>query len=201
MADTSELDVSVNSPRATSTTSEPQISASDAAETLKGEGNAALKAGDLQTALEKYSSAISLDPTNSTYFSNRSVTYHKLGQYEAALEDAETAIELKPGWWKAHSRKISALHSLKQYEQALEWCDKVRLDVRPSVAASRGPTMVCLLLCLCSGRGHRIRQRCHEEFPQAYAQKHAPRCVFEAIAWQMAWQNDRPYVRRHHADI
>lgn len=80
----------------------PPASAEDAAAALeaKNRGNAAFKAGDLQTAWKEFSSAITLDPANHVYWSNRSMVSFKGGQYQAALNDGQRCIQLKPDWAK-----------------------------------------------------------------------------------------------------
>ena len=81
------------------------------AEEFKKKGNDALSAGKEKEAVEHYSSAIALDPTNHVFFSNRSAAYCKLEQYEKALEDAEECIKLNPTWSKV-SLGLSAGHWL-----------------------------------------------------------------------------------------
>jgi len=90
------------------------------AEEFKKKGNDALSAGKEKEAVEHYSSAIALDPTNHVFFSNRSAAYCKLEQYEKALEDAEECIKLNPTWSKGHSRKAAALEFLGRYEEVVK---------------------------------------------------------------------------------
>ena len=86
-----------------------------AAEAAKAAGNEALKAKNYAEAVAKYSEAISFDPTQHTYFSNRAAAYMQLKDYERALADAEACIKLNPTWAKGHSRKGAALHAMKKY--------------------------------------------------------------------------------------
>ena len=59
---------------------------------LKEEGNKQLKAKDLAAAEAAYSSAIELDPTQHTYFMNRSLCRLKLKNKDGALYICQTAL-------------------------------------------------------------------------------------------------------------
>lgn len=56
---------------------------------LKNQGNKAFQAKDYDTAIDLFSKAIELDPTNHVLWSNRSAAKAGKKQYDAALEDAE----------------------------------------------------------------------------------------------------------------
>jgi hypothetical protein len=89
---------------------------------LKAEGNALLKKKDFAGAIAAYTRAIEADPTDATFFSNRSMARFLNEQPSEALEDANAAIELKPSWWKAHARKCSALCALDRFDEAVAAC-------------------------------------------------------------------------------
>lgn len=72
---------------------------------LKDKGNAFLQAGDFTKAIECYTEAIGVQPSNHVFYSNRSAAYAKDARYEQALEDAKKCVELKPDWGKV--RKYS----------------------------------------------------------------------------------------------
>ena len=72
-------------------------------------GNTAIKQNNYDGAVDNYSLAISEDPTNGVYYSNRSYAYWCLKKYELALADAEKCCELKPDWARGFERKGSAL--------------------------------------------------------------------------------------------
>ena len=59
------------------------------ADALKDQGNKAFQAKDYDKAIDLFSQAIALDPTNFVLFSNRSAAQAGKRQYAAALEDAE----------------------------------------------------------------------------------------------------------------
>ncbi|XP_006813167.2 stress-induced-phosphoprotein 1-like, partial [Saccoglossus kowalevskii] len=67
---------------------------------LKTQGNAALQAGKSQEAVQFYTDAIAIDPTNHVLYSNRSAAYAKCGNYQKAYEDGCKTVEIKPDWAK-----------------------------------------------------------------------------------------------------
>ncbi|GMF44857.1 unnamed protein product [Phytophthora fragariaefolia] len=84
----------------------------------KGKGNAALSAGNAREAVECYTKAIELDPSDHVFYSNRSAAYLSLDDASLALADAERCIQTKPDWAKGFSRKGAALHALRRYDEA-----------------------------------------------------------------------------------
>lgn len=56
--------------------------------------------GELTKAIESYTEAIIVDPSNHVLYSNRSAAYAKDEKFEKALEDAKKCVELKPDWPK-----------------------------------------------------------------------------------------------------
>ncbi|PGH08686.1 hypothetical protein AJ80_07807 [Polytolypa hystricis UAMH7299] len=97
------------------------------ADALKAEGNKAFAAKDFNLAVEKFTEAIALDPSNHVLYSNRSGAYASLKDFQNALEDANKTTELKPDWVKGWGRKGAALHGVGDlvaandaYEEALK---------------------------------------------------------------------------------
>jgi len=90
------------------------------ADQLKAEGNQAIKDKDFDLAIDKFTQAIAIDPSNHVFYSNRSAAYASKKDWDNALKDAEKTIEVKPDWPKGYSRKGAALHGqgdlLKAYE-------------------------------------------------------------------------------------
>lgn len=70
------------------------------AEEFKAKGNAAFQAGKNDEAVEWFTKAIEIDPSNHILFSNRSAAHCASGNYAKALEDATKTTELKPDWAK-----------------------------------------------------------------------------------------------------
>jgi len=64
------------------------------AEGLKQKGNSFLSEEDYDEAVESYTKAIELNPTNPVYYSNRATAHSHNGNHSLAIDDAEKAIEL-----------------------------------------------------------------------------------------------------------
>lgn len=64
------------------------------------ESSEAVNSGDFRRAVQLYSEAIALDPSNHILYTNRSAAYAKLQQYKKSVEDARKAKELNPKWPK-----------------------------------------------------------------------------------------------------
>ena len=96
------------------------MSAKELAQAAKAKGNAAFSAGKYDEAVQHFSEAITHDPTDAIFYSNRSGAYASLNQSQAALDDADKCIELNPAFVKGYSRKGHALHSLQKYSEAKE---------------------------------------------------------------------------------
>ena len=56
---------------------------------LKDQGNKAFAAKDYDKAIQLFSEAIKLDPSNHVLYSNRSAAHAGKKEWDAALEDAE----------------------------------------------------------------------------------------------------------------
>lgn len=87
---------------------------------FKDEGNKALSAGKFPEAIELYTKAIDLDPSNHVFYSNRSAAYAKNNEYQKSYEDAQKTVEIKPDWGKGYSRLGAALEYLNKDMEASE---------------------------------------------------------------------------------
>eukprot|EP01087_Luapelamoeba_hula_P007929 TRINITY_DN1954_c0_g1_i3.p1 TRINITY_DN1954_c0_g1~~TRINITY_DN1954_c0_g1_i3.p1 ORF type:complete len:339 (+),score=45.19 TRINITY_DN1954_c0_g1_i3:63-1079(+) len=103
------------------------------AEEAKVLGNQAVAKRNWAEAIKHYGVALSLDPTNPIYFSNRSMAYAQQGNWESALSDAEQAVCLQSQWAKAYFRLATALIGLNRFAEAaaalrrgLECCNEPR---------------------------------------------------------------------------
>ena len=85
----------------------------------KEKGNAEFSQGNFEMAIEYFTNAISADPNDHVFYSNRSACYSSLKDYEKALKDAEKCIELKPDWVRGYTRKGLAEFYLEEYEKAV----------------------------------------------------------------------------------
>lgn len=106
------------------------------ADALKAEGNKAFAAKDFDTAIQKFTQAIALDPSNHVLYSNRSGAYASLKQYEKALEDANKTTEIKPDWAKGWGRKGAAEHGLGNLVGAKDAFDEA-LKLEPTNAQAK----------------------------------------------------------------
>lgn len=90
---------------------------------MKEEGNQCFKSGKTQQAVELYSQALEVDPTNkgtnSKLLQNRALCYNKLKNYQAAIDDCTRALELDPSYTKAKKTKAKALGENGDWEEAV----------------------------------------------------------------------------------
>jgi len=90
---------------------------------MKSEGNAEYKGGRWQTAIDKYTEALEVDPlnkgTNSKLLQNRALCRIQLKDYKGAIEDCERAITLDPSYTKAKKTKANALGQSGKWEDAV----------------------------------------------------------------------------------
>lgn len=99
------------------------------AEEHKHAGNTHLTAKRAESAIEEYTKAIELDPSNAIYYSNRAAAYTMKGDYEEAIEDCQMAININPSYAKGYSRLGAAFMGQEDYEQAMGAYEKaVQLD-------------------------------------------------------------------------
>lgn len=89
-----------------------------AAEAKKAEGNNYFKVGDYKNAIAKYGEAIAIDPSNHTYWSNRSASYAGLDMWEEARNDARQCITVDKSFVKGYFRLATAQKSLNDLEGA-----------------------------------------------------------------------------------
>jgi ankyrin repeat protein len=88
------------------------------AKEIKAQGNTHVGANEWELAATCYSEAIDTDPTDATFYSNRSACYMHLGKPDLALADAVIARHLRPEWPKAAFRMAVARLELGRYEDA-----------------------------------------------------------------------------------
>ncbi|PCH33321.1 TPR-like protein [Wolfiporia cocos MD-104 SS10] len=89
-------------------TSAPTVNPSAAdkeyAEKAKASGNSYMSSKQYDSAIEAYTRAITLDPTNPVYYSNRAAAYSSKNAHNEAVLDAEKAIEVDSSFVKAYHR-------------------------------------------------------------------------------------------------
>lgn len=114
------------------------------ADSLKEQGNNALKEEEYEKAADLYSQAINICPNEdnsnnermSIYFSNRSAAYTLMKKHEDALDDCKVAVSLNPQYAKAHLRLATGYYTLKKYEEAIESAKKT-LELQPDNEAAK----------------------------------------------------------------
>lgn len=93
-------------------------------ERMKGDGNADYKKGLWQNAMDKYTEALAVDPTNkgtnAKLLQNRALCNIKLKNYDQAIEDCEGALKLDPTYTKARKTKANALGQSGNWEDAVK---------------------------------------------------------------------------------
>jgi len=144
---------SLNEDVATHTTEEqhePETAVT--AEEWKSRGNDALKVGDLDAAVECYSSGISEaargggnTEAEALLRSNRALCFHKLGRYQEAVDDASRCVALKPAFVKGFLRGAMALralgrpaeaHALLKRAPVNAECCALAAEIRPEAEAA-----------------------------------------------------------------
>ncbi|WPT11811.1 Serine/threonine-protein phosphatase 5 [Picochlorum sp. SENEW3] len=89
------------------------------AESIKNEANAYFKEKHYNEAVEGYTKAIGLDPSNPVYWSNRAFAHIRIEEYGAAIQDATRAIELDPKYAKAYYRRGDAQFALSHFKDSV----------------------------------------------------------------------------------
>ncbi len=70
------------------------------AEIKKVQGNSAFAKKDFFAAIQHFSEAIELDPSNHVYYSNRSACFAEMGRFVEAKVDGERCIAINPAFVK-----------------------------------------------------------------------------------------------------
>ncbi|KAG7358489.1 TPR repeat-containing serine/threonine protein kinase [Nitzschia inconspicua] len=81
-------------------------------------GNKAFADKDFNAAIQHYTKAIQLEPTNHVFFSNRSASYAGLKEWEKSMQDAKECIRLDPEFIKGYYRLATAQLEMKNFDAA-----------------------------------------------------------------------------------
>ena len=90
----------------------------DSGQSLKDQANALYKQGDYHGAIDLYSNAIELEPSNPTFYSNRSAAYMMLYKFVQSLQDCRKALELDNKMTKVYVRASKCCLALGSLEEA-----------------------------------------------------------------------------------
>jgi len=91
-------------------------------------GNALIRAGKFQGAVDMYSRAIEASadgPNSHVFFSNRAAAYLRLEKPELAEADARASVKLRPDYTKAVNRLGTALMDQGRYAEAIAEFEEV----------------------------------------------------------------------------
>jgi len=86
---------------------------------MKEKGNDEFKKGNYEKAIEFYTYATEMDPTNHVFYTNRAMCYAAMKKWDKSLRDAETSIKIKKDWEKGHYRRGVALQNLGRLQEAV----------------------------------------------------------------------------------
>ncbi|CAE6396415.1 unnamed protein product [Rhizoctonia solani] len=104
---------------------------------LKDQGNKAFAAKRYDEAIDLFTKAIALDPSNHVLYSNRSAAKAGKKLWIDALEDAEQCIKVNPTWAKGYARKGAALHGAQRWEEAIAAYEE-GIAIEDSAALQKG---------------------------------------------------------------
>lgn len=105
---------------------------------FKEVADAAFRSGDFATAIQEYTAALSLDPTNGRLLSNRSAAFLKSNQKSKALADAKACVETNTMGNKGVGRYAAALQALGRWGPALEQWERILSSDKAHAVALKG---------------------------------------------------------------
>lgn len=103
---------------------EPTEEQKKEAEGLKSKGNAAMAQKDYPSAIDLYTQALKLHPSNAVFLSNRAAAHSAAKDHASARVDAEAAVAVDPTYTKAWSRLGLARFALGDAKGAMEAYNK-----------------------------------------------------------------------------
>ncbi|KAI9535926.1 Mitochondrial import receptor subunit TOM70 [Dissostichus eleginoides] len=97
----------------------------DRAQAAKNKGNKYFKAGKYENAIQCYTEAIALCPTEqktdlSTFYQNRAAAYEQQMKWAEVVQDCSQAVDMNPRYIKALFRRAKALEKLENRRECLE---------------------------------------------------------------------------------
>ncbi|KHN98633.1 TPR Domain containing protein [Metarhizium album ARSEF 1941] len=108
----------------TAAAAEPTEDQKKEAEGLKSKGNTAMAQKDYPKAIDLYTQALKLHPSNAVFLSNRAAAHSATKDHASARIDAEAAVAVDPTYTKAWSRLGLARFALGDAKGAMEAYNK-----------------------------------------------------------------------------
>lgn len=112
-----------------------ELAASTDPESLFTHGVDCMNQGRYQMAVQAFSRAIELDPSDGEAYQQRALARSRLGEYAAALKDAQEALRLGADHAPTYLARGAARLGLRQYDEARADLDRVLKDNRDSAEA------------------------------------------------------------------
>lgn len=132
----------------------PSKTAQKRFERLRNQGDVYAKDGQFGKAIESYTKALEIDPSDATTYAWRAAAYKDSGDYKKAIEDYTKALTIKPDYPFALFMRAMVYDDLKKWELAI--ADFTRaIDLEPNDAANY------------TWRGHAYRK--HGDYEKALA--------------------------------
>jgi tetratricopeptide (TPR) repeat protein len=123
----------------------PSAEDKNAAEKHKQKGNAFMTSKKYDEAIEAYTEATKLDPSNPVYYSNRAAAHSSKGDHLTAAIDAEKVIEIDPKFTKGYSRLGCWAASLRIGISHLTF---LRTDMPATALATMQPLLMPIVVVL-----------------------------------------------------
>lgn len=141
---------------------------------------------DFRESIDDFTTAIALNSTESTWYTERAIVYSHQNEYERALKDAQIAVSLDPTEASAYKALGSAQSALKHFEVAVNSLTKA-IDLAPEAPAG-----------YYFSRGHCYRDS--NQFKKAIADyteaiKYEPQNALNYCARGCALVRDHQYLR------
>ena len=113
-------------------------------ESLKKGGNDAFASGRYAEAIEKYTAAMDLDPSNVdvclTLYTNRATAKFRAKDYPGAIADCDAALGIQPRHFKALMRRAACRMETEEWQKAIDDYESAK-EVEPDNVNQAGPAL------------------------------------------------------------
>ena len=124
----------------------PIVNRDESAESLKNQGNAAMRRGALAEAQSFYRQAIRADPGYMPAHNNLGNTLRRQGRYEEALGAFEAAVNLAPEDYEIHVNIGVTLNAMARFDEAIDAFNRASTLAPDAVTPKVNRSMTYLLL-------------------------------------------------------